>query len=91
MKDQITRVYMYEAVCLIMTSGLLGTLVGIVVAITLTLQMLMFVELPFVFAFPTAMFLLTFLGGLATALLGSYFAIREVRNRSISSILKGLL
>jgi ABC-type antimicrobial peptide transport system permease subunit len=82
---------MYEAVCLIVISGLLGTLVGIVVAITLTLQMLMFVELPFVFAFPTAMFLLTFLGGLATAAFGSYFAIREVRGRSIATILKGLL
>lgn len=53
--------------------------------------MLMFVELPFIFAFPTSMFLLTFLGGFFTAIFGSYFAIREIRDKSISSILKGLL
>ena len=90
-QDQITRIYIYEAISLIVASGLIGTLIGIVVAITLTLQMLMFVELPFVFAFPTAMFILTFLGGFLTAIFGSYFAIRDVRDKSISSILKGLV
>lgn len=36
-KAQITRVYIYEAFSLITASGLLGTIVGLVVAITLTL------------------------------------------------------
>jgi uncharacterized membrane protein YgaE (UPF0421/DUF939 family) len=62
-----------------------------VVAVTLTLQMIMFIEIPFVFAFPTAMFLLTFVGGFFTAIFGSYFAIRDIRDKSISSILKGLI
>lgn len=83
--------YIYEAFSLITASGLLGTIVGLVVAITLTLQILMFTELPFKFVFPTEIFLLTFLGGGVTAILGSYLAVLEIRDKSISTILKGLL
>ena len=51
----------------------------------------MFTELPFVFVFPTAMFLITFIGGFLTATLGSLYAVRDIRDRSISTILKGLI
>jgi ABC-type antimicrobial peptide transport system permease subunit len=83
--------FVYEAVSLILASGLLGTIIGMVVAATLTLQMLMFIELSFVFTFPTVMFLVTFIGGFLTAIGGSYFAIRSISDKSISSILKGIL
>ena len=73
-----------------MASGLIGTVVGIVVAVCITLQLVMFTELPFTFVFPTSMFLVTFLGGFLTALLGSYFAVRDIRDRSISNIIKGI-
>jgi|NOAtaT_6_FD_contig_101_1046183_length_1794_multi_3_in_0_out_0_2 ABC-type antimicrobial peptide transport system permease subunit len=78
-KSQITRVYMYEAFVLTFSSGLIGTVIGIIVAITLTLQFLMFTELPFKFIFPTNMFLTTFVLGLFTSIGGSYFAIKDFR------------
>lgn len=53
--------------------------------------MSIFTELPFVFLFPTGMFLIIFFGGFLTAIGGSYFAVREIRDKSISTILKGLL
>ena len=34
-KDQITRCYVYEALSIIVVSGLLGTIVGIIIAVTL--------------------------------------------------------
>jgi hypothetical protein len=37
------------------------------------------------------MFLLTFIGGFVTAVGGSYFSVREIREKSISTILKGLI
>ncbi|CAD8134904.1 unnamed protein product [Paramecium octaurelia] len=89
-KAQITRVYIYEAVSLITASGLIGTIVGLVVAITLTLQILMFTEFSFKFIFPTEIFLITFLGGFITATGASYLAVLEIRDKSISTILKGL-
>ncbi|CAD8045647.1 unnamed protein product [Paramecium sonneborni] len=89
-KQQITRVYIYEAISLITASGLIGTIVGLVVAITLTLQILMFTEFSFKFIFPTEIFLITFLGGFITATGASYLAVLEIRDKSISTILKGL-
>ena len=75
---------------MILASGIIGTLVGILIAIALTIQMGIFTELPFVFLFPTIIFLLTFIGGLITAVMSSYLAVKEIRDKPISLILKGL-
>lgn len=90
-KSQMTRLYMYEAGVLTASSGILGSIVGIVVAITLILQLLLFTELPFVFLFPTEIFCITFFLGLGTAVIGSYYAVKEIREKSIANITKGLL
>lgn len=50
----------------------------------------MFIELPFTLLFPTGTFLITCLGGLGTAIFASYFAVLDIRDKSISVILKGL-
>lgn len=90
-KYQMTRMYMYEAGVLTASSGILGTIVGIVVAVTLIMQFLLFTELPFEFLFPTNIFCITFFLGLGTALGGSYYAVLEVREKTIANITKGLL
>lgn len=46
-KFQITRVFMYEAFVLTVSAGLIGAFIGIIIAVTITLQFLMFTELPF--------------------------------------------
>lgn len=51
----------------------------------------MFIELPFVLLFPTEVFLITCFGGLGTAIIASYLAVLDIRDKSISVILKGLL
>lgn len=89
-KVQITRCYIYEAISLIMASGLLGSIVGIVIAVTLTLQFLMFLEIPFVFIFPYAMFFFCFSMGIVVAIGGSYYSLSDFRDKSISNIIKGL-
>lgn len=89
-KAQMTRIYIYEATALTLSSGLLGTAVGIVVAITLVMQFLVFTELPFEFLFPTNIFCVTFLSGIVTAILGSYYAVKEMREKPIAYITKGL-
>lgn len=89
-KAQMTRIYIYEATALTLSSGLLGTTVGIVVAITLVMQFLVFTELPFEFLFPTNIFCVTFFSGTITAILGSYYAVKEMREKPIAYITKGL-
>lgn len=44
---QCTRIYIYEALAISFTAALLGTAVGLLIAITVTLQMNLFTELPF--------------------------------------------
>ncbi|KAL4502254.1 hypothetical protein ABPG72_000489 [Tetrahymena utriculariae] len=90
-KVQITRVYMIESCSLVLASGTIGTIIGLVVAVTLTLQVLMFTELPFRFVFPYEMFLTTFFFGLFIAAAASYTALSEFKDKAISSIVKGLI
>ncbi len=82
---------MIESCALVLSSGLIGTFIGIVVAVTLTLQFLMFTELPFNFIFPYGMFFTTFISGLVIAVFGSYFALAEFKDKPIASIVKGLI
>jgi len=89
-KSQMTRIYIYEAVCLTVASGIIGTIVGILVALCLTVQYLTFAEIPMKFHFPGVAFGITFMSGILTAILGSYLALREIRDRPISNIMKGL-
>jgi ABC-type antimicrobial peptide transport system permease subunit len=44
---QCMRIYIYEAVALILAATILGSIVGILVAVTVTLQFNLFTELPF--------------------------------------------
>ena len=46
-KDQARRVFMYEAFAVIFGALLLGIVVGLTIAITLTAQFYLFIELPF--------------------------------------------
>ena len=89
-KSQMTKIYIYEAVCLTMASGVIGTVVGVVVALVLTVQYITFAEIPLKFHFPGVAFGVTFSSGVVTAVLGSFLALREIRDRSISNIMKGL-
>ena len=86
----MTKIYIYEAVCLTMASGIIGTVVGVAVALVLTVQYLTFAEIPLKFHFPGVAFGVTFASGVVTAVLGSFLALREIRDRSISNIMKGL-
>jgi ABC-type antimicrobial peptide transport system permease subunit len=68
----------------------LGSIVGILVAITLTLQFNLFTELPFEMEFPFIMYF-TLIGiCLITALVGSYYPLSQMKKYSISVALRGL-
>jgi hypothetical protein len=57
-KWAIRRLYMYEAFILVFASCLLGVLIGTVVGFTMTLQQVLFTQIPLVFYFPWAQFIL---------------------------------
>ena len=46
-REQGKRIYMYEAFVVVSTAAILGILVGIIIASTLTAQLCLFAETPF--------------------------------------------
>lgn len=51
-KMRITLLYIYESFLLVMASSLLGILIGTMVGFTMTLQQMLFIEIPLQFYFP---------------------------------------
>jgi ABC-type lipoprotein release transport system permease subunit len=86
---QVIRLYIYEASCIIISSVILGSMVGLLVAITLTLQADLFSELPFKMEFPTFLFCSLVVMSVTTALLSSYIPAKTLGSKRIAGVLKG--
>lgn len=86
---QVVRVYIYEALAIVISSVLIGFVIGDLVSITLTLQTTLFTELPYQFEFPTLLFFAITIMSITVAVLGSYFPARSLLNKRIASALKG--
>ena len=89
-KTQMNKIYVFEAVSLTTAASVLGTVVGIVVAVIVTYQFNAFSELPFMFFFPTKQFVFTLGLTFFTAIFGSIFALDDIRERQIANIIKGI-
>lgn len=66
-----------------------GSIIGLLIAITLTLQFNLFTEMPFAFDFPYILFGSVLAMSLFVAVLGSYVPARSLRSKQIASALKG--
>eukprot|EP01114_Cavostelium_apophysatum_P002845 TRINITY_DN1253_c0_g3_i1.p1 TRINITY_DN1253_c0_g3~~TRINITY_DN1253_c0_g3_i1.p1 ORF type:complete len:1241 (+),score=361.47 TRINITY_DN1253_c0_g3_i1:25-3723(+) len=86
----VIRMYIYEALCIIFTSVIIGATIGLLVSITLTLQFNLFTELPFSFDFPYALFFSVFGMSLFVAVVGSYIASHPLRKKDIALALKNM-
>jgi len=86
---QVIRMYVFEALSLIFAAVTLGTAIGIVIAITLTLQFNLFTEMPFAFDFPFVLFFTVVSMAIMVAFGGSYMAARDLRKKQIAQALKG--
>jgi ABC-type antimicrobial peptide transport system permease subunit len=87
---KVIRMYIYEALCLITASVVMGSIVGILVATTLTLQFNLFTELPFVFDFPYALFFSVIAMSLVVAVLGSFIPSQALRQKPVAIALKNM-
>ena len=88
-KAQSIRIYLYEAATIILTSIIIGTFIGIIISSSLILQFDIFLELPFVFNFPYALYFILISVGLFLGLLGSYYPTYAVNSLSLVKIMKG--
>ena len=87
--EKSTRIYLYEAASIIISSVIGGTFIGVVISCTLILQFNMFAELPFEFDFPYKLYIILTFFGMSMGLLGSYYPTYEVNSISLIKIMKG--
>ena len=90
-KKQMTKIYMFESLSLILGAALLGSIIGLLVSYTMTAQFLIFTELPFTFSFPTFVFCSVLFMCITTAILASYYSTEEIKKKPIANVLRGLL
>jgi ABC-type antimicrobial peptide transport system permease subunit len=76
-------------VSLVSASIVIGTGLGILTAVTLTLQFNLFTEMPFQLDFPVALFLLVTLFSFVLAVFGSYYPSRAFTSKPIAIVLRG--
>lgn len=86
---QVIWLYVYEAIAVVFTAVCLGTIVGVLVSVVLTLQFNLFLELPFVLYFPWILFLIYLILSLALAVLGAYVPAQQFAKRTISTVIRG--
>ena len=86
---QVTRVYVYEALSVVLASFTGGAIVGMLISITLTLQFNLFTEQPFEFIFPTSLFVLTFVLLVVVAVVSAYYPAMRIARVRIAQVLKG--
>ena len=89
-KAQNIRIYLYEASTIIMTSIIIGTILGIIISCSLILQFDIFMELPFILNFPYKFYFILISIGLFLGLLGSYYPTYDINTISLVKIMKGL-
>jgi len=87
---QVIRSYIYEALAIILSSVVLGFIIGDLVSITLTLQVGLFSELPFIFEFPTLLFVSIVVMALIVSILGSYIPASQLKKKKIALALKNM-
>lgn len=88
---QVFLIYFVETFSVVFSSLVLGTIVGLLVALSGTVYYVIFFELPFYVYFPYFEFflLLGFLS--ATSFLTTYIGLKGIVYQPIAKILKGLL
>jgi len=88
--NRVIRMYIYEALCVIISSVLIGSITGMMVSITLTLQFNLFTEFEFSFDFPYLLFFSVLGMSVAVAIIGSYIPAHSLKKKDIAVALKNM-
>ena len=88
-KALLIRVYIYESLCLVISSSALGTVIGCLTGLFFSLQSNIFLELPMDFKFPLEFFLVIVLSASLFAIIGSVLPALELNKKTIAATIKG--
>ena len=85
---QVVLIYVYEALALVLACIILGTTIGLVIAVSLTLQFNLFTEVRFKMEFPFTLYFVQFGLAIAVAVVASVMPAHGFVRRSIAEILR---
>lgn len=86
--NQVISVYVYEALSIVITSVIFGTIIGIITAIVETNLFCTFLDLSVRLIFPSTLFFPILAMSIVIAIVGSYVPATVIRYRPIGSVLK---
>eukprot|EP01130_Rhizamoeba_saxonica_P014410 TRINITY_DN6293_c0_g1_i1.p1 TRINITY_DN6293_c0_g1~~TRINITY_DN6293_c0_g1_i1.p1 ORF type:complete len:1033 (-),score=164.52 TRINITY_DN6293_c0_g1_i1:42-3140(-) len=87
-KFRMIRVYIYEAFVLVLSSSLLGVMIGMSVGYTMTLQQILFTQLPLSLEIPYYLMITVFVMSIVFAILAAYSPIKRVTDLKIVQIFR---
>jgi hypothetical protein len=87
-KLALYRIYIYEAICLILASSIAGVAIGSFVSYTMTMQRILFTQLPIPFVMPYDILLVVGVCSIVFALAGSWGPISFLLRQRIVTILR---
>ncbi|KAA6382353.1 MAG: hypothetical protein EZS28_022118 [Streblomastix strix] len=82
------RIYVYEALSLVLACIVSGSIIGLGISITLTLEITMFTESPLTYYFPFPIYLLSTFLSIIVAILGSILAAIDMKNKDIAEVIR---
>ena len=82
------RLYVYEAVCLVLSAFIVGTCIGTITSVMMALQTNALLDMPMTFGFPMELVAFTLVLALGAAVGGCYHAAAVLRNKTVSYILQ---
>ena len=86
--NQVISVYVFEALTIVISSVILGTIIGMITAIVETNLFCTFLDLGIRFIFPSTLFFPILAMSIVIAIVGSYIPATIIKNRPIGSVLK---
>lgn len=87
-QSRITMLYLYEAFVLVLASSLLGVMIGVIVAFTMTLQRVVFTGIPIFFFFPWTQFCIIMVMSFFCAFISSYGPAKQLVRQDIATIFR---
>jgi len=89
--NQITRIYLYEAFILVVAASFLGMIIGFIIGFTMTLQRVLFTQLPLTFNFPWLYVIYVLTAAVICAFAAAWAPVRLLVRNSISSIFRTVM
>jgi len=84
----MNRLYVAEAFVLVFSSSLFGAIIGAITGWTLSIQRVLFTQLPVEFVFPWRDLMVVFFVAIISAMVSSYFPARRLTKMPIGKIIR---